>query len=215
VVIGKTFAWGHMGKTGGDATWRLFRCVSDLVGFEHLPEDPEKHQRFTERTDLSGKRLFLNLRRLPSLVLSYVNHAFHYGLDATTPAGTRMTAEEAVVFPRPEQMIRNHTANGCLDIDRWLRMENLREDFVDLVKTIRPVTVAERAEILSVTTKPPMDYDHDPFSFFTREQVVRLYENSPMWAAYEAEVYGNLSLPGARSTATARDLAPQWTVGNG
>lgn len=123
-----------------------------------------------------------------------------------------MSAEEAVELPRPERMIRNHTANGRLRIDRRLRMEHLREDFVELVETIRPVTAAERTAILSVATKPPMDHDHDPLSFFAPEQIVRLYENSPMWAAYEREVYRDLALPGATPTATVRDLASAGAV---
>jgi hypothetical protein len=184
-----------MGKTGGDATWQLFRCVPDLVEFEHLPEDPAKHQRFSDRDDVDGKRLVLNLRRLPSLVLSYVNHAFRYGLDATLPAGTRLSPEEAVELPRPERMIRNHTANGRLEIE-WLRMENLREDFLELAESLRPLTVEERTMILAVSTKAPMDYDHDPLSFFTPEQIAALYDNSPTWAAYEREVYGGLAVPG-------------------
>jgi len=202
MVIGKRFAWGHMGKTGGDATWQLFRCVPDLVEFEHLPENPSKHERFTDRTDLEGKQLVLNLRRLPSLVLSYVNHAFRYGLDATVPAGTRITPEQAVTFERPERMIRNHTGQGRLAIDRWLRMEHLREDFLEFVGTIRPVTAGEREAILAAPTKPPMRYDHDPLSFFTPEQIARLYGNSPTWAAFERDVYGDLVIPDSVSAQT-------------
>lgn len=53
MVIGETFAWGHMGKTGGDATW-LFHCVSDLVEFAHPTEDPRKHEPFSDRSDLEA-----------------------------------------------------------------------------------------------------------------------------------------------------------------
>ncbi|GJM45045.1 MAG: hypothetical protein DHS20C21_18870 [Gemmatimonadota bacterium] len=200
MVIGKSFAWGHMGKTGGDATWRLFQCVPDLVERAHDPTDPAKHRRFVEE-NVQGKTLVLNLRRLPSLTLSYVNHARFHGLGPDQPAGTEITPEEALEELRAERVIRNHTDRGNLTIHRWLRMEHLREDFLEFVSTLRPLTSAEVQAVRAVTTKKPMPYDHDPRTFFSPDQIVQLYENSPTWARYEREVYGDLLLPEAEAKA--------------
>jgi hypothetical protein len=198
VIVGRDFAWGHMGKTGGDAIWAMFRCVPDLIEFAHAPTDPEKHRTF-RKMGVTDRPLVLNLRRLPSLVLSYVHHARNYGLDATLPKGTVLTPADAAVFPRPERMINNHTDRGRLPIARWLRMENLREDFLDWVSTLRPLTDDEVRAIRTVPTKPPMPYDHDPEAFFSAEQIETLYRVSPTWARYELEVYGDL--PVARPVA--------------
>ncbi len=88
MVIGNGFVWAHMPKTGGDATHALFALLPHLV--EHA--DPRthwsKHQPFSLRQreaniDLtSNRRRILNIRRLPSWMLSYTYHQhLHYGLD--------------------------------------------------------------------------------------------------------------------------------------
>jgi hypothetical protein len=204
MVVGKTFAWGHMGKTGGDATFALFQCVPDLIEWAHPITDPDKHRNF-ESLGVVRDTYALNIRRLPSLVLSYVHHAKRYGLDATLPKGTRLSPDEASRFDRPERMIRNHTARGRITIDRWLRMESLREDFLDLAWTLRPLSGDEEAAIRHVATKPPMDYDHDVFAFFSADQIDSLYRSNPTWAHFEREVYGSLLRPDAeRSAGTSR-----------
>ena len=38
------------------------------------------------------------------------------------------------------------------------------------------------------------DYDHEIAHWFTREQVRALYDNNPVWAAVERQVYGDLLL---------------------
>ncbi|GJM45044.1 MAG: hypothetical protein DHS20C21_18860 [Gemmatimonadota bacterium] len=194
MVIGKDFAWGHIGKTGGDATSRLFQCVPDLIERAHASDDPAKHRPFTAE-GVQDRKLLLNLRRLPSVTLSYVNHARLYGLGQAMPRGTQVTPAQAIEARRAERELRMHTADGTLPIHRWLRMENLREDFLEFVRTIRQPTPAEIDAIRSVPTKPPMPYDHDPHTFFSPEQIAQLYEASPTWARYEREVYGDLLLP--------------------
>jgi len=204
MIIGRSFAWGHMGKTGGDAVLELFRCVPDLVEFAHDVGDPNKHITFSKMGVAdSGKQLVLNIRRLPSLALSYVNHAYRYGLDPTKPKGTVLTPEMACTFPRFEGMLRNQIDQGRLHISRWLRMEHLRDDFVAWVSSIRPLSDVEVERIRSVPTKAPMSYDHDWRRFFSPQQVATLYRVSPLWTSYELQVYGRLPME-----ATAADFSP-------
>jgi hypothetical protein len=198
MIVGEDFAWGHMGKTGGDATYILFQCLPDLIVRAHPPEDPEKHKSFREAGE-TDKKLVLNMRRLPGLVLSYVHHARRYGLGTDFPKGTVITPAEAVFFPRPERMIRNHTDDGRLAIHRWLRMERLREDFLGFAATLRPLAPAETLSIRRAATKSPMDYDHDVRNFFTDAQIEALYRNNPTWTHYEELIYGDVpvSVPAA------------------
>jgi hypothetical protein len=198
MVVGRDFAWAHLPKTGGDATWALFRCVPDLVVRMHAPGDPRKHRTFVEE-GVADLRLVLNLRRLPSLALSYVHHARHYGIEGAFPRGYRMTPCEAVAFDRPERSLRRHLDRDRLEVHRWLRMENLREDFLEFAGTLRPLDADEVERIRRVTTKPPMPYDHDPLRFFTPAEIERLYANNPPWARHELAVYGSLALARAGS----------------
>jgi hypothetical protein len=198
MVVGRDFAWAHLPKTGGDATWALFQCVPDLVVRAHSPGDPRKHRTFVEE-GVADLRLVLNLRRLPSLALSYVHHARNYGIEGAFPRGYRMTPSEAVSFDRPERALRRHLDRDRLEVHRWLRMEHLREDFLAFVRTLRPLDADEMTRIRRVATKPPMPYDHDPLRFFTPGEIERLYANNPTWARHELAVYGSLVLARAGS----------------
>jgi hypothetical protein len=198
MVVGRDFAWAHLPKTGGDATWALFRCVPDLVVRAHSPDDPAKHRTFVEE-GVAELRLVLNLRRLPSLALSYVHHARNYGIPGAFPRGYRMTPAEAVAFDRPERALRRHLDRDRLDVHRWLRMEHLREDFLDFVGSLRPLHAREIERVRGVPTKPSMSYDHDPLRFFTSADIERLYANNPTWARHELAVYGTLTLARAGS----------------
>ncbi len=198
MVIGKEFAWGHLGKTGGDATWKLFQCFPDLVEFAHAPSDPNKHLPFRQM-NAENKRLVLNIRRLPAVTLSFVHHARIHGLGKKVHAGHLMSPEEAIAFRRPERELE-----GMLDRrpgpHRWLRMEELREDFLDFVSDLRPVTETEREAVLSAETKRPARYDHDVSAFFRPDQIDDLYRSSPRWARAELEVYGDLPIPNESTT---------------
>ena len=190
MVVGKKFAWGHMRKTGGDATHTLFRQVPDLIEWAHETEDPRKHWSF-KKVGVTGKeKLLLNLRRLPSLVLSHVHHVYDHGLG-DLPVGTILTAEDASRFRHPERMIIDHTDDGRLPI-RWLRRESLCEDFLRFVSELRPVSEPERDAILGVTTEASGKHELDPLHFFSPEQVQTLYHHNPTWARYELEVYGEI-----------------------
>lgn len=197
MVIGRDFAWGHMGKTGGDATHTLFQCVPDLVEFAHDTKDPAKHFTFSQM-EVDDRRLILNMRRLPSVTLSYVRHVYENGIKAK-PAGTRLTPEEAIAAGVPDRTLGRFTAQGELHISRWLRMEALREDFLDFVWELRDLTDDEVRAIREVPTKAPMNYDHDPMNFFSKAQIEQLYARNPQWAEAEEKVYGALMVPPSTS----------------
>ena len=67
VVIGDRFAWGHLEKTGGDATLELFGEVPEVVRFADPLDSHHKHCSFPDRESaVRGKLLALNIRRLPA-----------------------------------------------------------------------------------------------------------------------------------------------------
>ena len=79
MVIGKSFVWAHLGKTGGNATVRLFQLFPELIEHADSPDDPAKHAWFTECPGrIKGKARALNIRRLPSWLLAFsVHRALH------------------------------------------------------------------------------------------------------------------------------------------
>ena len=56
MVIGERFAWAHLQKTGGSATFAMFRLFPELIVFADPAEDRDKHSSFGAREDLiAGK----------------------------------------------------------------------------------------------------------------------------------------------------------------
>src|SRR6516162_6439440 len=78
MVISPKFAWGHIGKTGGDVTLAYFKAYFDDIIYDR-PAEPKKHNTFASREIDDTRMLILNIRRLPSWILS-VFHEFSYGL---------------------------------------------------------------------------------------------------------------------------------------
>src|SRR6266542_4333678 len=81
MVIGERFAWAHMPKTAGTATVAMLHACDGLVRFADSPEGADAHSTFADRRELvDGKLLVLNLRRLPSWVLSRAHYVSLHGV---------------------------------------------------------------------------------------------------------------------------------------
>lgn len=79
MVIGDRFVWAHMPKTGGDSTHELFRIINPDLHID-CTRQADKHHTFVKRERTTGldlthrRRRILNIRRLPSWLLSYGKH---------------------------------------------------------------------------------------------------------------------------------------------
>jgi hypothetical protein len=195
MVIGERFAWGHLQKTAGDATLGMFQLFPDLI----LHADPrnveDKHTSFASRADqLDGKLLVSNMRRLPTWTLSWAHHRARY---ATRPDGG------PVAMNSPQQMVDNARADkrlsylidsGRYQVDRWLRMEELAADFSEFISEFTDLTGSDRERIATFDPVNALSYDHEIGHWFTPEQIMKMYENNPLWASVEERVYGDLLL---------------------
>jgi hypothetical protein len=190
VVIGEQFAWGHLRKTGGSATLRLFQLFPHLVLAADPNEDEDKHRPFAEREDeVRDKLLVCNIRRLPSVVLSWSHHVNTWGHKGR-PAPMR-SPHEMSESSWPDRWLSEMTDRGRFKIGWWLRWENLVDDFIHFVSRFTTVSDDKRAQILELGRINALRYDHDVTHWFSNEQMARLYENNPIWAAAEREAYEN------------------------
>ena len=191
VVIGDTFAYGHIPKTGGDA---VHAWLSQIEGLEvDSVHDARKHEYFWHRGVRRGLYV-LSIRKLPFWALSLLHElavqpavAREYGI-----AADQTVRPEHALLLRADECLLQHQAFGR-PVGVWLRMENLFEDVIRLIdEHIRPVTPALRRQLLAVPTKGQRNYNHNVDAFFTAAQVANLYATFPVWAAVEREVYGSL-----------------------
>lgn len=193
MVIGDTFAWGHMPKTAGDATLAMFSTVGRVMTHSDAAETNEKHALFRERPELvEGKELFLNFRRLPTWLLSYHQHVCRHGVfpdyRPQPMSSPRAMAESSIA----DTHLSWFTDDGRLGIGYWIRMEYLVRDFIAAVSRHTELSQSERTQIESVGAVNSLDYEHELQAWFSPSQVLRMYEVNPWWATIEQRIYGNL-----------------------
>jgi hypothetical protein len=193
MVIGKDFAWAHLPKTGGDATLSMFRVFIDLVEFADREDSNDKHAHFRSRAQrIRGKLLVMNIRRLPAWALSRAQHVSRRGVYPDYEPLPMARLDELADSSFPDSRLMLHTDNGWFWPDHWLRMETLAADFIDFVSGLRDVSDTERKRVTALGPVNAAKYDHEIASWFTPEQVQRMYRNNPSWATVEQEVYGDL-----------------------
>jgi hypothetical protein len=197
MVIGETFAWGHLQKTGGDATTELFRLFPQLVLFADARNVEDKHASFASRAEqVRGKLLVSNLRRLPTWTLSWAQHRARLSRRPDGSPVQMNSPHQMVEIPRADMRLGFLTADGRFPVERWLRMEHLADDFADFVGELTDVTAEDRRRIAGFAPVNALEYDHEVENWFSADQVARMYEINPAWAEIERRVYGDLLVLG-------------------
>jgi hypothetical protein len=194
MVIGEKFAWGHLRKTGGNATLALFQLFPELIYMADPAHREDKHRPFSEREALvDNKLLVCNIRRLPSIILSWSHHMNYWGHKGHPIAMS--SPHEMSESSLPDTWLSEITDDGRYEIGWWLRWENLAADFIEFVSQHTNVTEDQHSRVLELGRVNALHYDHDVKHWFSDDQIARLYENNPIWAAAEKQAYEHRQLP--------------------
>jgi hypothetical protein len=199
VIVGRTWTWGHIPKTGGDAT----RAMVEALGLDEVAWTPaalrEKHGPFGTHLDLAiaGDRIYAaNIRRLPAWTISVLVHRRAFGWFAPDTRPRAVSIEEAIESGWADERLALLTNDGRMPVDRWLRTEMLASDLLRFLAEVEPVEVLERERRRQRLTNFPqvnaMTYDRDLRSWFTRAQVDALYAKNPQWLDIEDQFYGRV-----------------------
>ena len=193
MVIGERFAWVHMPKTGGDATYQMFAAVPGLIRFSDPLDSNEKHAAFWEReSEVAGKQLVMNIRRLPTWALSAAHHKATVGVHPEFEPIPLGSVDEMVESTDPDDMLRWLTDGGRFAVDRWLRTEFLEQDVAGLLDDLGVLTDEVRGRIDAVSRVNEQSYERDLERRFSGAQLRRLYDRNPGWAAVERRAYSDL-----------------------
>ena len=193
MVIAKRFAWAHLPKAGGNATQSMLAAVPGLVRYADPTDSNAKHDAFWQREDaIAGKLLAMNIRRLPSWVLSAAHQKADSGLWPDFEPLPMPSVDEMVESTDPDDMLRWMTDGPRLKVDRWLRTEHLVEDVRSLLDEVGELSREARIAVDAVpwVGKP---YDHDVTRTFSAAEVARMYERNPGWAEAERAAYGEIA----------------------
>lgn len=222
VVVGRQFVWLHLGKTGGDATYHMFRQVPELIVRADGPKSPAKHDTPDIRQSelLSSLDRIMNIRRLPSWLLSHAHHfQTHYGIPIPASemragrivgvSGGRRADRLFIRGPFRIQPLRKwvyqkttHPAPAKLadeeliryepaNIRHWLRTEYLAEDFVRVFSQYGGLKAEAVAAIHAARPiNSNSSYSQTVSDWFSDSDLERIYEANPIWSSVEREVYG-------------------------
>jgi hypothetical protein len=182
MVIGERFAWGHLQKTGGDATLGMFQLFPRLIVHADPRNVQQKHAPFSSREhEVEGKMLACNLRRLPAWSLSWAQHHSQHRSVRGDGRPVLMPSPQAIAERRHGDLrLADLTGGGRFVID---------SELTDL-------SASDREQIAGYPRVNALEYDHEIEHWFTSAQVRLMYANNPVWAKLEERIFGNLALPG-------------------
>ena len=147
MIIGERFGWAHLPKTGGTAALWMFRQFPEWAG----GHTGTKHSTFAEHeSELDGKTLVSNLRRLPDWVLSWSQHraAKAYKPDGMLPP--MHSPWEMAEGQRADYWLGILLDGGRFRVEQWLRMENLADDFLAFVFGYARAIVVHRQAVAAL-----------------------------------------------------------------
>ena len=161
MVIGKEFAWAHIPKTGGCTTLALFEMFPELLEHTDPSNSNAKHSLFRDREDeIGGKLLVSTIRRLPDWMLDRAMHETLEGVWPDYKPRPMRSPHNICQTQFAEGWISYMTDFGRLKIDRWLRLEYLREDFLALVSEFMEVDDERRQAIFDAFAPPRRGIRH-------------------------------------------------------
>lgn len=206
MIISDKFIWMHVGKAAGTTTRAMFYILKGTVDSNinmnekgYLPHDNiYKRTTFYENefkysSDyLNSLDKILNIRRLPSYILSRSGHAERS--HQTSPDKKHMLRG----FTEGYSNI-NHHADAVLNYyiegakpKYWLRTEYINEDFITCMKNYYSLDDRIIQRLSAEYKNKNTSYNKDVFQFFTKAELKEIYSKCPLWAYYEQKLYGSL-----------------------
>lgn len=204
MVISDNWIWLHFPKTGGTATEKILRSYfseyPDVI-FDDLDDksNPVWHQTVAERQKLNPdftlgeRRVFANIRRLPTWLLSRVHFEVQRRGDRAVPSRERLVNGQFKVIngATPKSTEKIVSADTVMkkfskEVTDWIRMEQLGTDLQDAFGILKREGLTNKR-----VNDTRQAYIKNPRFWFTRKELKMMYEANPTWARVERKVYGN------------------------
>ena len=172
-------------------THTLFNLFPELIEFADPAHTVEQHTSFEDRAEqLAGKQRVLNIRRLPSWMLSFHVWKSMRGLLPDFALSPMLSPHQIADSDVADAFLaRYRPPQGGIDV--WLRTDRLIDDFLAFVSQRIEVTDEQREAAHALPRVNELAYDKQIDHWFTSAHVRLMYLRNPMWATVEMAVYGN------------------------
>jgi hypothetical protein len=192
MVIGKDFAWAHLAKAGGEMTHALFSIFPEAIEFADDVHTVEQHTAFQDReAEVAGKQRVLNIRRLPSWMLSFHVWKSVQGLLPDFKPSPMLSPHQIARSSIADEFLYRYVHPERPPIDVWLRTEHIIQDFLAFMEGHTDVTPEHREKAKSLPRVNELVYDKALDHWFTSAHIELMYLNNPHWSAIEQAVYGD------------------------
>ena len=195
MIISDQFYWLHLPKTGGTSTANLFRELN-IPGVYVDPDNIDaKHESIQHRFQGDSIKTInrisiITSRRLADWLLSDWHHKTKkMGLEIPfepVRSGLFYSLRLGGTWVAADYWIHYFSANSCT---HTIRLEHLEEDSNRYVLPLLP----KRTKPLRFPNQNTNQYSRKIEDFFSKSDLKRIYENNPIWIAWEEKTYGNLT----------------------
>lgn len=191
MVVAKTFVWAHLPKAAGDMVAKVFALFPEIIDYADPTESRWKHASFADRPDLAaGRQRVLCIRRLPAWQLSYSVFKSRHGLKPDYRPLPMDSREEMMTSNAADRHLSPFVEAGRVWPDRWIRVEHLVDDLLELLEENAEVTPKKREQVLAM--KPQnvgLNYERSLSAWFTDEMISCMYDHNPLWRRAEELAY--------------------------
>lgn len=172
-------------------THALFNVFPEVIEFADGVHTVEQHTGFDDRSEqVAGKKRVLNIRRLPSWMLSFhVWKAVNGLLPDFKPSPMLSPHEMADSNVADAFLARYRPPEGGIDV--WLRTDRLIDDFLAFIQQYTDVTDAQLEAVRQLPRVNELVYDKAIDHWFTSAHIRLMYLRNPAWATAEAAAYGD------------------------
>lgn len=168
----------------------MFNVFPELIQHADPIDSNTKHTLFFARSgDVAHRKLLLNLRRLPEWMLSYCLYTAKLGKYPEYEPMPMLSPRVMSEMGLADQHLSWFTDQGRFQIYYWLRTEYLAEDFLNIIGQFTEVTPDQQLAVRAVGSVNALNYDRQISSWFSKKQVLRMYEQNPQWAQVERAIY--------------------------
>ncbi len=191
MVVTKTFVWAHLPKAAGDTVLTVLSMFPEIIEYSDPIESRAKHALFSERPELvAGRQRVLCIRRLPSWQLSFSVHKSRHGQKPEYRPLPMDSREEMITSRDADRHLSRFVEGGEVWPDRWIRVEHLVDDLLELLQEHVEVPPKKLKKIRGM--KPEnvgRNYERSLSAWFNDEMISRMYEHNPLWRHAEQLAY--------------------------
>lgn len=192
MIVGETFVWLHLGKTGGKTMRSAIELIEDET-LEKIYRMPDHHFSVEEyekkyQKVISDKKIIIGFRRMPSWMQSYniQSHKAYSAEFSSLAKDGLMISRSGVTFKPDDEIKRYFKTKKSLNDAEFIRIENIFEDFSSVFSN--NLFCKEKLLDVCKIKKGSREYEKEVFS---HEDLVRMYENNPIWRDLERRLYGS------------------------